>query len=128
MENTIHIHDNSKRSLRLTYGQMQMLSDAAKVTLNVQADDDPGRPPWVDIEAIDSTDLHLISVRFPGRCRLPQAKIEDMREEGETGEGFDGHAIGIFVVVLDHSGNVVFVRHTAAGALKLDRAGQAVQD
>lgn len=113
--------------MRLTPEQINLLPMALHCTANVQADNDPGTPPWVDLEPLDGTDIHLLSVRFPGRCKLSSKKIEEMQEDGDTGDGFDGHAIGIFVVVLDTNGTPVFVRHSAAGALRLDRAGEAMQ-
>jgi hypothetical protein len=105
--------------------QANAISIALDASLDVKPDAEPADPSWIEIDTLDSatTEVALMTVRYPGSCMLSGAQLEASAEKlGKTPRTLaveEHYTQGVFVVVLDEDGHVVFVRHTAVGALPL---------
>jgi hypothetical protein len=104
--------------MRFTPEQFRNMRTAFEVVLDLRSPDEPAYPGWVDVEPLEATDLHLVAVRFPGYCALSFADEQALEEH--RGEGGNGYAIGLYVVVFETGGKVAYVRHTGAGTIELD--------
>jgi hypothetical protein len=109
--------------MKITYDQAHHgFIHAFDCVEQLRQDHESVRPPWIDVDFVETTDMNMLSVRFPGNCRLSDKATEMVREDNPD---HDGYAIGVFVVLIDNEGIPVFARHTAAGALPVNRDGTA---
>lgn len=109
--------------MRITYDQARFgFTAALNCVDDLRQDHEAVEPAWIETDNIEGTDLTLLSVRFPGNCKLSDKATESVREDNPD---HDGYAVGIFVVLLDSDGEPVFARHTSAGPLPIDRHGKA---
>jgi hypothetical protein len=105
--------------------QANSISIALDASLDVKPDTDPADPSWIEIDNLDSAtaEIALLTVRYPGCCMLSEPQLENVA--GGLGKALhtlapeERYANGVFVVILDEDGHVVFMRHSAVGALPL---------
>lgn len=103
--------------MRITFDQARLIELAIESVNPRRVNNEMYAQPWIDLEQLDGTGIHLLVVRFPGNCMLSKQSIERRREDDPE---FDSeYATGVFVIVLDEDGSVVFARHTGAGVIAM---------
>ncbi len=101
--------------MRLTHAQTDAIAAVIRSVRRLMPPDEPATAAWIDVEIVEAADISLLSVRWPGR----------ILRAGDPDEGEPAYTVatGVFVALVDGSGDVVHMKHTAAGTLTLDSLG-----